>query len=244
MSTHPLPDLHWLPAEGPPSLLFVLCHGDGALPEQMAPLAAALSAEYPQAAVLAPAGPLALASEAVAGQRWFAADQGLDGLQAALPLFTAQVRAWAQHFGLDWPRVALAGFSQGGALVLHAVLAEAELAGRVLSFGAAPLHRPQHAPQGVSLHLLHGVEDAEVPVQHVVDAARAWVALEADITADALPGIGHALHPQLIERALHQLRSFIPARLWREATMAALQMEKADQAVLAQRPAAPPTTLH
>jgi phospholipase/carboxylesterase len=228
-----LPALHHLPAEGDTTLLFVLCHGDGATPAQMAPLADALVAAFPQAAVLLPEGPLPLASEVVAGQRWFDAEQGLEGLNATLPAFVAQVRAWAQHFGLDWPRVALAGFSQGGTLALHAVMTEPQLAGRVLSFGAAPLHRPQHAPEGVSLHLLHGLADTEVPAQHVVDAARTWVDLEADITADVLPKVGHTLDPQLIERGLHQLRTFIPARLWREATLQALEMERADQAALA-----------
>ena len=228
-----LPALHHLPAEGDTTLLFVLCHGDGATPAQMAPLAEALVAAFPQAAVLLPEGPLPLASDVVAGQRWFDAEQGLEGLNAALPAFVAQVRAWAQHFGLDWPRVALCGFSQGGTLALHAVMTEPQLAGRVLSFGAAPLHRPQHAPEGVSLHLLHGLADTEVPPQHVVDAARTWVDLEADITADVLPKVGHTLDPQLIERGLHQLRTFIPARLWREATLQALEMERADQAALA-----------
>jgi hypothetical protein len=97
-----------------------------------------------------------------------------------------------------------------------------------LLYAVAPV-----AITAVSLHLLHGLGDTEVPPQHVVDAARTWVDLEADITADVLPKVGHTLDPQLIERGLHQLRTFIPARLWREATLQALEMERADQAALA-----------
>ena len=49
------------------------------------------------------------------------------------------------------------------------------------------------APEGVSLHLLHGLLDEAVSYRHVVDAAQAWVELGADVTADVLPGVGHEL---------------------------------------------------
>ena len=52
------------------------------------------------------------------------------------------------------------------------------------------------------------------------------MALGADITADVLPHVGHELHPALIERAMEQLRTFIPARLWREAVLAAAEQDK------------------
>ena len=149
-----------------------------------------------------------------------------------MPGFIAEVQAWAQRFGLDWPRVALAGFSQGGLMALEAVQAQEKLAGRVLAFGAAPLARPVMAPEEVSLHLLHGLLDEEVSYRHVVDAAQAWVELGADVTADVLPGVGHQMDARLIERALHQLRTFIPARLWREAVVTAAEMDQADRDAL------------
>ncbi|MBN8504428.1 MAG: esterase [Burkholderiales bacterium] len=223
-----------LPEQGAPDLLFLLLHGDGADGRQMEPLALALRREYPQAAVVALDAPLALPSQNVAGWRWFdadAADQGA-ALQAALPGFVARVRAWGALFGLPWPRVALAGFSQGGQMALEAVVAEPHLAGRVLAIAAAPLARPQAAPEGVCLHLLHGLDDAEVPKQHVLDAARTWVGLGADLTADLLPGVGHELHAQLIERGIHQLRHFIPAHLWREAVQQAAEMDAADRELM------------
>ena len=46
--------------------------------------------------------------------------------------FIERVRDWARHYALPWPRVALAGFSQGGELALEAVQREPALAGRVL----------------------------------------------------------------------------------------------------------------
>lgn len=223
-----------LPTSGPVELLFLLFHGAGADGSQMQGLALALVGAYPQAAVACLDAPHALPSEAVRGFRWFDAEgptADVDAL-ATLPVFLETVRRWQAHFNLEWPRVALAGFSQGGTMALEAVLSEPQLAGRVLSFGAAPLARPQHAPEGVCLHLFHGLQDEVVPYQNVVDAAQSWVALGADITADVLPGVGHALDARLIEKALHQLRTFIPARLWREATLQAVEMEAADRATL------------
>ena len=38
---------------------------------------------------------------------------------------------------------------------------------------------------------------------------------------DLLPHLDHGLHPALIAKAMEQLRTFIPARLWREALIAA-----------------------
>lgn len=226
-----------LPAHGPVELLFLLFHGAGAHAGQMDGLAQALREQYPQAAIVALDAPHRLPSETVDGFRWFdEAEQGLvAGVAAALPGFVATVRQWAQAFALDWPRVALGGFSQGGLMALEAVQTEAQLAGRVMSFGAAPLAPPVQAPEGCTLHLLHGQRDEAVPYAHVVDAAQAWVDLGADLTADVLPNVHHEMAPVLIERAMHQLRTFIPARLWREAVSTASEMEQADRQALNDR---------
>lgn len=233
----PADALALLPKQGQVELLFLLFHGAGAEQGQMQTLAQTLHQAYPQAAVLALNAPLRLGSEVLHGYQWFDEQHfGLEaGVDSALPAFVASVRAWAQHFNLAWPRVALAGFSQGGLMALEAVQREPELAGRVISFGAAPLRRPTQSPEGVCLHLLHGVLDEEISYRHVVDAAQAWVALGADVTADVLPGVHHEMDPRLIERALHQLRTFIPARLWREAVVTAAEMDQADREAL-QRP--------
>jgi phospholipase/carboxylesterase len=221
-----------LPAQGTPELLFVLLHGGGAEPAQMRPLADALRAQYPQAAIGLLQAPRALPSEAVRGFDWYDEAHAKDSAPAALPALVAEIRRLAAELQLDWPQVALAGFSQGGLLALEAVMAEAKLAGRVLAFGAAPLARPVLAPEGVCLHLLHGLQDAEVPYRNVVDAAQTWVELRADVTADVLPGVGHELHAKLIDRALEQLRTFIPSRLWREAVLQASEQDRADREAL------------
>lgn len=216
-----------LPASGRADLLFLLFHGFGATVAAMAPLAARLAAEYPQAAVLgldAPdaAGGTAEAADVAAGCQWFAA-QGVteanrpERVAAALPAFIASVRRLSAHFELPWERTALVGFSQGAIMALEAVQAEPQLAGRVLAFSGRHATAPTHAPRDTTVHLLHGLDDRVVPCGPVIDSAQRLIALGGDVTADVLPGIAHELHPALIDKAVEQLRTFLPKKVWREA---------------------------
>ena len=217
-----------LPAQGKPALLFLLFHGVGMRAAQMAPLATALREQYPQAAIVSLNGPHPYdgAGGAAMGFQWFSAngvsdENRAERIAAVLPDFIARIRAWAAHFELDWPLVALAGFSQGAILSLEAVQAEAKLAGRVIAIGGRYATEPEAAPQDVCLHLLHGMEDKVLPYPLVVSSAKALVQLGADITADIVPDIGHELHPDLVAKAMLQLRTFVPAKVWREAMKAA-----------------------
>jgi phospholipase/carboxylesterase len=148
------------------------------------------------------------------------------GKGAILTPKASLLRCLLSSSGCGWQRVALAGVGDGALLALEAVQAEPALVGRVLSFGGGYLSRPEHAPQDVCVHLLHGLADQRFPYRHVVDAAQALVDLGADVTADLLPHLDHGLHPALIDKAMEQLRTFIPARLWREAVVAAQQSER------------------
>lgn len=220
--------LIWLPSTGKPDLLFVLLHGAGADAHQMRPVAEALRAQYPQAAVVSLNGPEPF--DAIpgggSGQQWYSLrgandDNHGERVAEALPALIRELRRLAAQFELEWERVAMGGFSQGAVMALEAVQAEVALVGRVLAFSGAYAGSPDHAPFEVSVHLLHGMKDVVLPYQDQVDAARRLVQLGADVTADILPGIGHELHPELIAKAMEQLRTFVPARLWRAAVQAA-----------------------
>ncbi|MBI3348483.1 MAG: esterase [Burkholderiales bacterium] len=211
-----------------PDLLFLLLTDSGIAPDgpdTLAPLAAALHAQYPSAVTLNLHPPL---RDAEGRCRWWLEDApSLDGLNAALPHLVERLRLEARKLDLPWQRVALAGVGDGALLALEVVQAEAQLAGRVLAFAGGYLSRPEHAPQEVCVHLLHGLADQRFPYRHVVDAAQSLVDLGADVTADLLPHLDHGLHPALIAKAMEQLRTFIPARLWREAVVAAQESERA-----------------
>lgn len=219
----PLPLLH-LPAEGAPTLLFVLLHGVGARASDLAPLARRLAAEYPQAAVAGLDGPqpLAAAPASHGGRQWFSVvgvteDNRPARVAAAMPAFVATLRALQQRFEMSWPCTALVGFSQGSIMALEAVQAEPALAGRVIAFSGRHATAPGHAPADTTVHLLHGLEDRVIPPGPAIAAAQRLVALGGDVTADVLPGIGHELHPALVDRAIEHLRTFLPKRAWREA---------------------------
>ena len=213
-----------LPDSGDPELLYLLFHGVGATAEAMVPLARRLVQEYPQAAVLCLNAPVAF--DAVpgggAGHQWFSV-RGVDEqnrperVAAALPAFIATVRALQLRFGMAWERTALAGFSQGAIMALEAVQAEPLLAGRVLAFAGRHASAPTHAPLDTTVHLLHGLADAVIPAAAAIDSAQTLVELGADVTADVLPGFVHELHPTLINKALEQLRTFLPKRVWEQA---------------------------
>lgn len=234
MSSPPL-DTHAvvaLPQSGKPALLFLLCHGVGGDAAQLAPLATALREQYPQAAIVSLNGPERCDDPACGpGWQWFSMLNRepaalAEHVQAALPGFIERVRTWGRHFELDWPHVALAGYSQGAIMSLEAIQHEPQLAGRVVALSGAYAWLPQHAPQDVCIHLLHGVQDEVLPYRPLVNAAQALVGLGADITADILPGVGHAIDARLIAKAMEQLRTFVPRKLWKEAVMQAAEQDR------------------
>lgn len=216
------------PEEGAPNLLFLLFHGMGADAAQMAPLAQALHQTFPQAAVLCVEAPDAFDGipGGGAGWQWFS-EQGItdqdrhERVAQAMPRFLATVRALQKHYGIEWERTALAGFSQGAMMALEAVQADLQLASRVLSFGGGYALLPSHAPTHTVVHLFHGLNDDVLPHQPLVQCAKELLDLGGDVTADILPDLGHELHARLIDKAVFQLQNFIPKRLWQEAVLAA-----------------------
>lgn len=218
----PLEDLP--PPGGVPTLLFLLFHGVGGSPSDLRPLMQRLRQEYPQAALVSLPAPHPFdgVPGGGAGGQWFSV-RGVDDanrpqrVAAALPGFVQAVRAQQARFGVDWQCTALVGFSQGAIMSLEAVQAEPRLAGRVLAFSGRYATQPEHPPVDTTLHLLHGLQDAVVPARPTMESAQRLVEMGADVTGDAMPGIGHELHPKLIEKAVEHLRSFLPQRAWREA---------------------------
>ena len=216
-----------LPENGPPELLYLLFHGVGATAQSMLPLAQRLIREYPQAAVLCLNAPdrfdaVIARSDESEGKQWFSIrrvgeDNRPGRVAEALPAFIATVRAMQRRFEMGWERTALAGFSQGAVMVLEAVQAEPMLAGRVLAFSGRHATAPAHVPSDTTVHLFHGIADTVIPAAAAIDSAQTLVELGADVTADVLPGIAHELHPLLMDRAIEQLRTFVPKKVWRAA---------------------------
>jgi phospholipase/carboxylesterase len=235
--------LHMLPRDGAPSPLYVYLHGAGATALAMVQVADRFAQSYPQAAHLIPDG--FVADDAAPGtRRWFPGDVDdastlAERVAAALPALVDFVRDAQRQLGVTPPATALVGFSQGAIVALEVAQAHPGLVGRVVAIGGRYATLPSVSPTAV-IHMVQGKDDATVPARHVLEAATRLLALGADVTADVVPGIGHAPHPALVERALGHLQTFLPRRIWAEALASApLVATRADSRDL-ERPVAPP----
>jgi phospholipase/carboxylesterase len=210
-----------LPNQGVPPQLMVLLHGVGADAASMIPLARVLQREFPQAALLIPEGFEAF-DAGPEGRQWFSVsgiteENRPQRVAAARERFVAWLRAAQQRLRAAPAVTALVGFSQGAILALETAQAEDGLAGRVLAFSGRYAVLPDHAPQQTTLHLLHGAQDAVMPARHAREALERLAQLGGDATLDIAEGVGHELHPALVDEALHRLRTHIPYRTWQAA---------------------------
>lgn len=208
--------LEWIPDDDrPPPQLLVLLHGAGGRGALMRPLAEALRAQFPRAAILAPDAPEPVDGGGP-GRRWCTADA-----PGALEAATDALHAWLQtqqaRLGADAQALALAGFDQGAVLALELALRHDGAVGRVLAFGGRFARLPEAAPRRTTLHLLHGGADAVIPSDHARQALQHLGVLYGDATLDIAQGVGHELHPSLIDSALFRLTNHIPHRTWRAA---------------------------
>lgn len=195
--------IEWLPSCDPPPQLLILLPEPGAGGESMRPLAQALRGAFADAAILAPD------AETIADL-----DVALDALGEWVGETQRRLRA-------DPAVTALAGFGQGATLALELTARHDGGAGRVLAFGGRFARLPQAAPQATTLHLLHGGADPVVEAAEARRTLRHLGVLHGDATLDIAEGVGHELHPALIDAALHRLRTYIPQRTWRAALGAA-----------------------
>lgn len=187
--------------------LFLLFHGVGSVPASMVPLGQRLAQACPSAMVVAVPSPFP--SDISAGLQWFSVrgvteDNRPARVEAALPQFCATVRQWQAEAGVDAAATVLAGFSQGGIMALAAGSLAVPPAATVLAFAGRYAQLPAVAPKA-RIHLLHGEQDAVMPVTLARDAAAHLQGLGARCTLDALPGIGHEPHPALAECAIARL---------------------------------------
>lgn len=217
-----MPDtLQWLPASGRPEQLMLLLHGWGASAADMAPLALALRAAFPQAALLAPQG-FEPVDSGLAGRQWFSLDGVTEDTRparvaAVLPRLADWVRAAQQASGVGPAATALVGFSQGAILALELAQLHDGIAGRVLSFAGRYATLPSVPLAHTTLHFFHGATDTVIPAAQSRLAMERLAALQGDATIDIASGVGHALPPVLVQCAVQRLQTHIPHRTWMAA---------------------------
>ncbi len=201
--------------------LFILLHGVGGAPDNLLPLAQAVRAAFPAAAILIPEG-FEPFDGGGAGRQWFSVrgvteENRPERVARALPPLEAYVKQAQARFGLPQSDTALAGFSQGAIMALELVQAHDGMAGRVIAFSGRYAQLPKAAPQYTTLHLLHGAADGIMPVAHIQAAQARLDELHGDATIDVASQVGHELHPALIQRAIERLQTCVPLRSWEAA---------------------------
>ena len=224
-----------LPAAGRPEQLLLLLHGWAQEPLALRPLADALHQAFPQAAVLVPEGP-SPADGGRRGRMWYSidgltdlADEWARRVAGQVDLLHPWVQAQQQRLGVDPAATCLGGFSQGAVLSLELIRRQDGLAGRVLAFGGRFVDLPDEPPRQTTLHFFHGDTDKVFPVAHLHATLAHLGARQGDATVDIAHGVGHEVHPALIDRALFRLRNHIPLRTW-QAALGAARAAQAAQA--------------
>lgn len=210
--------------EGQAQQLMLLFHGVGATALDLVPLGRVLAAEFPEAFIVSVAAPAP--SGAGEGRQWFSVmdiseDNRPARVRAALPAFEAAVAQWQQEAGVARDAVALIGFSQGGIMALESTRDRPAIAGRVVSIAGRFAQLPQTPNPDVTLHMFHGKLDPVIPYGFTVEAAQYLVAIGADLTADVIPHLGHAISEDVAELLIERLRGHLPKRTWEAAMKAA-----------------------
>lgn len=216
--------------------LVLLFHGWGSSAASMLPLGERLASAFPNAMVVAVNAPDAADAAAhlapgTTGYQWFSVigvteENRQARVDAAMPAFVACVEHWQAETGVPAEATALIGVSQGAIMALEASKLAAPmhdavqtklLFGRMLSICGRFATLPSAASEQVTIHLLHGKDDAVIPYSHSVNAAHHLRDLGGDVTAEVLPFIGHEIHPEFIELAISKLSTHIPHRVWAKA---------------------------
>lgn len=206
--------------DGDTRQLFLLFHGVGGTPQDLAPLARRLAQAFPQAVVVCVAAPHT--ADHGTGRQWFSVqgvteDNRPERVQHGLPAFQHTVQAWQSRCGVAPEATALVGFSQGAIMVLESTQTGPMLSGRVVALAGRFARPPEHVPERQTWHLVHGKSDPVIHYGHTITAAERLIALGGDVTADVIPGLGHGIGPEVEDLVIERLTTHLPQWVWREA---------------------------
>lgn len=221
-----MPDLALVIQEpiGQSAQLILLFHAAGADAASLLPLGMRLCETFPEATVVSLQADAAAAGPK--GFEWFSAtgvtdeDRPQRVAQALRALQTA-VGNWQQRSGVGVAATALIGLSQGADMVLELCKLQPALASRAVAIGGRFITLPDGPPAVATIHFLHGKLDALTHYRHSVMAVHHLRDMGCDVTAEVLPFVGDALHPDLIELAVTRLSTHIAQHVWTAALQAA-----------------------
>lgn len=174
--------------------LVLLMHGVGATPQSMQGVGAWFAQRDAQAMVVSVGSPYP-SDVAPGGLQWFSVrgvteDNRQERVDAAMPLFLNTVANWQKQAGVDSANTLIAGFSQGAIMALEAGKLTPGPAATTVAIAGRYAMLPSGKPAG-NIHLLHGYADGVMPVALAHAAFERLHRLDASVTLDVVPGVGH-----------------------------------------------------
>lgn len=212
----PLPSHLHPPADGQPArAAVILLHGLGSNGADLITLAPHWARSLPHAVFLSPDAPNAYDMAEVPGARqWFSLANRdhaamVAGLEACAPQFEHYLDAVASLYGLTNRQIALAGFSQGTMMALHAGQRRTPALAAIIGFSGVLL-APHPAPQRPPVLLVHGMQDQVVPFSALQASQTALEHSQTPVEVLQCPGLGHSIDEAGISRAARFLALHLP----------------------------------
>jgi len=184
------------PVSGPARSLVVLLHGVGSNAQDLVPLADAWADALPSAAFASLDGTEPF-DGGFDGRQWFSlrdinpANRAVR-TTAAYNALKALLDAELAHWGLDFSRLALVGFSQGSMMALHHIATNPAGALAVVAYSGR-LVSPITAHSASPVALIHGEDDPMIDASELPHAAAALEAAGYPVDAYLLPDVGHTI---------------------------------------------------
>lgn len=197
--------------------LVVMLHGVGSNGRDLQPLAEAWEESLPGTAFASFDGgePFDAGGDA---RQWF----GLAGIDpanraqrvaAAWPALAERLRSELAFWQLPPERLALVGFSQGSIMAMHHLATTPEAVGAVIAYSGR-LASPIRAAGSAPLTLLHGVDDAVIPMAESRAAEAAFRAAGFAVQLFELDGLGHGISAAGAAHGLQALQRALGEEGW------------------------------
>lgn len=208
-------------AGGKPARLVILLHGRGANGEDLLDLQRFWGPLLPEAEFIAPNAPFP-SDAAPGGYQWFTTQDRspaslLAGVCATAPGLDAFISGELDKRGLGESDAALVGFSQGTMMALHVGLRRERSFAGIIGYSGrlvAPHLLAEELRSRPSVLLVHGTDDARVPIAAMAEAETALRTAGVPVETLACVGTEHAIDQEGLVRGgvfLHQ-RLGTPAR--------------------------------
>lgn len=185
--------------EGKPDSLVILCHGYGSNGDDLISLGREWRPKLPKTLFLAPNAPEK--NPHPGGFQWFpinsfSPEERVAGTCKAAPLLDEFIDHALKENDIEPARLALAGFSQGTMLALHAGLRRKEQLAGILGYSgalAAPEKLIAEIRSRPPVLLAHGGRDDLIPFPAMFEAKGALKAAGISVESHFSPNVGHGI---------------------------------------------------